>query len=247
MDSFNASQSATPKKHSSLKMLVLVFSIVLLCGGAYIASLTLKYYQQLATGTVDLHSFEKGGQTTVSGQQSVGTIRNSAAENFADDPSIGPADAKLTVVLFEDFQCPFCRQQFTALRTAIAKYSDSVRFVYRDFPISDKHPDAAKAAEAGGCANEQGQFWAYHDKLFLNADHLSVTDLKTYALQLHLDAAKFNDCLDSGKYTAEVNADFQDGLEAGVTGTPTFFFNGNRVAGVLNADGFDQIISYLNK
>jgi len=247
MEQQNAQQLKSGSKYTRLKIVVLATSILLLCVFGYIGKLTLEYYQQLSAGTLNLHAFETGSQTTAANIKDVGTIRNSAASNFADDPSIGPSDAKLTIVLFEDFQCPFCRQAFAAIRTAIAKYSDRVRFVYRDFPITEKHPQAQKAAEAANCAHEQGQFWAYHDKLFLNADKLSVTDLKLYAQQLRLDTTTFNTCLDTGKYAAEVTADFQDGLEAGVTGTPTFFFNGNKLAGVLSEDGFTQLIDYFTK
>lgn len=245
MEQQNSQQLTQAPKHTKLKMAVLVMSIILLLVFGVIAKSTFDYYTDLSTNSLNLHSFETGGKTEAKNLQTVGTIRNSAAENFADDPSIGPSDAKLTIVMFEDFQCPFCRQQFAALRTAIAKYSDRVRFVYRDFPISELHANAQKAAEAANCANEQQQFWSYHDKLFLNADNLTVNDLKLYAAQLHLDTAKFDNCLDTGKYTAEVAADFQDGVQAGVTGTPTFFFNGNRLAGVLSEEGFKQLIAYF--
>lgn len=247
MDTVQTTPPSSHNRHTRLRMIGLIFGIFLIIGVAYMAKLTINYYQQIATGTIDLRSFEQGGQTTVSTNQPVGTIRNDVVANFSDDPSIGPENARLTIVMFEDFQCPFCRQQFTTLRNAITKYSDRVRFVYRDFPISEIHADAEKAAEAGNCAHEQGQFWPYHDKLYLNADRLTVNDLKLYARQLHLDTAVFDNCLDTGKYSSEVAADFADGIAAGVTGTPTFFFNGNRVAGVISEEGFEQIIEFFIK
>ncbi len=238
-------EQPTTHKRFGIKLVFFVMCVVLLPLVAYIAKLTLNYYERIQQGTLDLSTFEQGGQTTLTSQPQVGTIRSTAVENFAGDPSIGPDNAALTIVMFEDFQCPFCRDAFPTVRGVIAQYSDRVRFVYRDFPISELHADAQKAAEAGQCAHEQGQFWPYHDKLFLNADHLTVPDLKLYAQQLHLDTHAFDNCLESGKYTEEVLADFDDGINAGVTGTPTFFFNGNRVAGTPTEEGFAQIIAYF--
>jgi protein-disulfide isomerase len=244
MDSQNA-QPAQHKDRTKAKVIALVITLVLLLALGYFAKSTFNYYQKIRTGTLDLSSFEQGGQTTITNTPQVTTIRNTAAENFADDPSIGPSTAKLTVIIFEDFECPFCQQMFPTIRSMITQHSDTVRFVYRDFPISERHPNAQKAAEAGQCAHEQGQFWSYHDKLFLNAGKLTVNDLKLYAQQLHLNTDVFDTCLDSGKYTQEVLADFSDGIEAGVTGTPTFFFNGNRLGGGISENGFEQIIDYF--
>lgn len=95
------------------------------------------------------------------------------------------------------------------------------------------HPNAQKAAEATECADDQGKFWEYHDLLFANQSALDVTSLKSYAAQLGLDTATFDDCLDSGKQTAEVEKDRQDGQSYGVGGTPAFFINGRFVSGAI--------------
>jgi protein-disulfide isomerase len=112
-------------------------------------------------------------------------------------------------------------------------YGDKIRFVYRDFPLTSLHQYAEKAAEASECADDQGKFWEYHDLLFANQSALDVDSLKSYAAQLGLDTAKFNDCLDSGKQTAEVQKDAQDAKSYGATGTPAFFINGVLVSGAL--------------
>jgi protein-disulfide isomerase len=228
----------------------LVTAIIVLLGIWYFASRVSDYYDQIQTGVVDLSAFSSPEEISQL-QGSQGAISDLppelAVHNFADDPAIGAEDAELVIVAFEDFQCPFCGAVEPEIQTMLARHSDRIRFVYRDFPIAELHPQAAKAAEAGQCAHEQGQFWPYHDLLYRNQAALTVSDLKRYAAELQLNTAQFDNCLDTGKYTEEVSDDFADGVRAGVTGTPTFFFNGNRVAGVITAAGFDQIIHYFTQ
>jgi protein-disulfide isomerase len=114
-------------------------------------------------------------------------------------------------------------------------------FVYRDFPIPS-HPNSQKAAEASECANDQGKFWEYQDLIWANQQALDVASLKGYAAQLGLDTATFNDCLDSGKKTSEVQKDYQAGQSYGVTGTPTFFINGLKVVGAKSFASFQSLI-----
>jgi len=160
-----------------------------------------------------------------------------------DDPSLGahPDDALLTIVEFADFGCPYSREASYVVR-ALAEYSTVVRYVYRDFPIADLHPTAALAGEAGECAQEQGRFFDYHDKLYQNQFDLSENALKRYAQELGLDTDLFNSCLDSHRYRDEVEQDRLAGAEAGVRGTPTFFFNGVRVEGAIPQDAFSALI-----
>ena len=168
-----------------------------------------------------------------------------------DDPSNGPATAPVTIIEFSDFQCPYCSRVVPTIARIKDRYGDSVRVVFRDFPIPQLHPNAAKAAEAGMCANDQGKFWAMHDLMFANQAKLDVPGLKQHAATLGLDAAAFEKCLDSGKYTAEVTKDQADGEKAGVQSTPAFFVNGRPVVGAQPYEAFTDIIneelSRLNK
>lgn len=161
-----------------------------------------------------------------------------------DDPYLGNENAKVVVVEFGDFQCPFCKQAFPIVRGLMNAFSDRVLFIYRDYPISDAHPDAQKAAEAGQCAWDQGanQFWALHDRLFLNQNDLTVPFLKEHASAAGLERTLFDQCLDSGANASEVATDYADGLRAGVRGTPTFFINGRRYEGPLSKSVFEQIL-----
>ncbi len=159
-----------------------------------------------------------------------------------DDPSIGPPTAAVTIVEFSDFECPFCKQAFPIIRELMATYSDRVRYIYRDFPVSEIHDNAQKAAEAGACAHAQGKFWALHDKIFQNAPQITVADLKNYAQSSGLDMALFTTCLDSGQFANEVQQDYRDGASLGVRGTPTWFLNGRKIEGVIPRETFIQLI-----
>ena len=168
--------------------------------------------------------------------------------SVGDDPALGNKNAKVTIIEFSDFQCPFCKRFHDATWTQLkSTYIDSgkVYFVYRDFPLSF-HQNAEKAAEAANCANEQGKFWEYHDIIFKNSQGdgtgLADADLKKYATDLSLDTAKFNTCLDTGKYKAEVSKDQADGSAAGVSGTPSFFINGIQLVGAQPFAAFQQTI-----
>jgi protein-disulfide isomerase len=146
-------------------------------------------------------------------------------------PARGPATAPVTIVEFSDFECPFCGRLFPTLKAVENIYLDRVRIVYRQFPLRRIHPLAQKAAEASLCANEQGRFWEMHDSLFGDQEHLTVDALKARAVELKLDTAAFNACLDSGKKVAAIDKDIADGAKAGVTGTPTMFINGRMMVG----------------
>lgn len=141
-------------------------------------------------------------------------------------PIRGPENAAVTIVEFSDFQCPFCGNLYPVMKEIETKYKDTVRIVYRQFPLTSIHPFAQKAAEASLCAKDQNKFWEYHDSLFENQQALSIDDLKTRAVNLQLDTAAFNACLDSGKQVDAINKDVLEGNRVGVTGTPALYING---------------------
>ena len=116
-----------------------------------------------------------------------------------------------------------------------------MRLVYREYPLPN-HPNAKPASEAGLCANAQGKFWPYHDKLFANQQKLGATDLKQYAVDLGLDVTTFNACVDSHKYAPAVDADIAAGNDVGVNGTPAFFINGRMLSGAQPFEAFKKII-----
>jgi len=164
-----------------------------------------------------------------------------------DDPVKGNPDATVTIVEFSDFQCPFCKRfHETTMPLIQENYIDTgkVKFVYRDFPLPSIHPNGAiPAALASECADEQGMFWEYHDKLFENQKNwelLAAEDVakefKAYSQELGLKTNQFNDCLNSEKYLDEVQKDYQDAVSYGITGTPGFFI-GNEEIGYMKLTG----------
>jgi protein-disulfide isomerase/copper chaperone CopZ len=162
-----------------------------------------------------------------------------------DDHIRGDFNAPITLVEFSDFECPFCARHFPTLNKILSDYQGKVRLVYKHFPLPF-HPNAQKAAEASECAAEQGKFWEYHDKLFENfSQGYSLEKFKQWAKELGLDANRFNNCLDSGKYAQKVQKDIQEGNQKGVNGTPATFVNGQLISGALPYEAFKQIIDNL--
>jgi protein-disulfide isomerase len=156
-------------------------------------------------------------------------------------PARGPANAPVEMIEFSDFQCPFCMRANPTIQQVMSTYGDRVRLVYRHYPLPN-HPNAAPAAEAAACAAEQGKFWPYYDRLFANQSRLQDADLKQHAVDLGLDGAKFNACVDTHQFKSLVDADVRAGAEAGVNGTPAFFINGRMLSGAQPFSEFKRII-----
>ena len=154
----------------------------------------------------------------------------------ADQPSLGNADAPVTIVEFTDFQCPSCAALHPELERLVKEYGGKVRLVARDFPLS-QHTEAFKAAEAAEAAREQGRYWEYVQIMMRNQSALSVEKLKEYAGELKLDRTRFDSSLDSGKFTEAVQRDVEDGMKLGINATPTLFINGRRVS----AKGYEEL------
>jgi protein-disulfide isomerase len=138
----------------------------------------------------------------------------------------GERTAKLTLIEFSDYQCPFCgRHSRETLPQLVRDYVETgkLRYVFRNFPLEALHPQAFKAAEAAHCAGEQGRYWQMHDRLFADQQALGVPQLSGHAQALGLDLTSFEQCLGSGKYAGKVRQDLVDGQAAGVRGTPIFY------------------------
>lgn len=154
----------------------------------------------------------------------------------------GNKDAKVTLIVISDFQCPYCQRHEETLKQVVKDYGNKVRIVWRNFPLTSIHPYAQKAAEAAECAGDQNKFWEMHDKLFENQSALTVDNLKGYAKGLGLNETTFSSCLDSGKYTEKVNKQAAEAQASGVSGTPGTFVNSELVKGAYPFDTFKQLI-----
>jgi protein-disulfide isomerase len=159
------------------------------------------------------------------------------------EPSLGPDDAPVTLVMFSDYQCPYCRQWYQEVFKPLeSAYPNKIRFVYKDFPLSSLHEFAAPAAEAAHCAGDQGKYWEYQAKLFSGELALGTQTFTKYASDLSLDDKKFADCLSSRKFEKHVSDDYTFAANLGVQSTPTFFVNGLAVIGAQPLEVFKQMI-----
>lgn len=162
----------------------------------------------------------------------------------------GDPNAPVTIVEFTDYQCPYCARHFSQTLPEIQKLIDAgtVKYVIKDFPLVQIHPQALKAAEAARCAGAQDAFWPMHDKLFAQQQEWSgqekaVDMFKGYAAELGLDQAQFDACLDSGQFQAVIEANLQEGVGYGVRGTPGFYINRQPLPGAYPFEAFQQLIA----
>ena len=177
--------------------------------------------------------------------------------SVADAPSLGRADAPVTIVEFSDYQCPFCQRFFATTLPALEKdyiEAGKVRYVFRDYPLDQLHPRARKAAEAAHCAGEQGKYWEMHDALFRNQSALDLPQLSEYARALGIDGPSFDACLSSGRNASRVSRGVSDGSAAGLQGTPSFVIGktkndniveGTPIRGAQSIETFRQVIDRL--
>ncbi len=157
-------------------------------------------------------------------------------------PSIGPANAPITIVEFSDYQCPFCKRWHDEVYdNLMAAYPNQIRLVYRNLPLTSIHPDAFSAAEAALCAGEQDVYWEYHDKLF-SSELLGNGVYLQYAQDLNLNMTSFEACINEGKYKDNVQSDSDFAVNLGIRSTPTFFINGLAIVGAQPLEVFTQII-----
>ncbi len=148
------------------------------------------------------------------------------------DHALGPADAPVTLVEYGDYECPYCARAHPIVKRVLARVGDRVRFVYRNFPLSEIHPHALHAAEAAeAVAETDGPFWAMHDTLFAHQQRLDDPSLVGYARDVGADADAVAIALAEERYAERVRAEFIGGVRSGVNGTPTFFINGARLDG----------------
>ena len=196
------------------------------------------------------------GAGAVAAQPNQPTLPNQPAPNYGPvkeldakvDHVLGKANAKITMIEYSDFQCPFCSRHLPTLKQIMAQYPNDVKLVYRHYPLSQIHPNAQKAAEASECVAKIGgndKFWQMHDKLFENQTTLGTDTYKRLAGEVGVDVAKFTACLDSGEMAGRVAADTASGNDAGVSGTPATFVNGTLLEGAQDVTAFQAEISRI--
>lgn len=222
------------------------FLVVLLIIASFLLGMLVTKLQYLEQGNAGTYPTQAGTQTAGQQQQpAAGAKVDVAVGNL---PVMGDKNAKVKVVEFADFQCPFCKQWFTEVEPNLIKdyvKTGKVAFYWRDYPFLGQESNLA--ANAARCANEQGKFWEFHDYLYQhqgqeNSGAFSADNLKQFGATLSLNTDQFNNCVDSGKYNTEAQKDMTDGQKAGVSGTPTIFINGISVVGAQPYTAFKTVI-----
>jgi protein-disulfide isomerase len=160
-----------------------------------------------------------------------------------EEPALGPQDAPIKLVVFSDYLCPYCRSLSHTLDELLERYPKDLRVIYRHFPI---HPQADRLAQAAQCAQEQGQFAAFHRALFERST-ITLEELRPLAEQAGLDRAVFSSCLDSDRFRTRVEQDLGEGTRLAISGTPTVFLNGERLEGNQSLEALSARIEALHR
>lgn len=225
------------KKFFWLPLAIIVFLLI-----TYFVYLTARYYIKIQRG--DLLDLGQGSfsqiEVTGGGQKKIVDASELKGEN---SPSIGNVDAKLQIVEFLDFTCPFSKQAFFVMRELVTRYPERMNLTIRYFPLQDEaHKGGLEAAIGAVCAQKQGKFWAYHDKLFQNQKNFTKEDLAAYSGQIGLDVPSFTKCLESDEARKKVENDWSDGYSLGLRGTPTFFVKNQRIEGAAPLNAWEKTI-----
>jgi len=162
-----------------------------------------------------------------------------------EDHSRGPRDAKLTIVEYGDYQCPYCGQAYPIVEKLMTTFANSMRLVFRNLPLADVHPHAEAAAEVAEAVGLQGKFWEIHDTLFENQRDLSAASLLRYVADVGADAKKATTDIAQGGPSQRVKADFESAIRSGANGTPTFFVNGVRYDGSWQYEPFSEYLTQV--
>lgn len=148
----------------------------------------------------------------------------------------GPENARITLLEYGDYECPYCGMAYRVIKKLQKRLADRMRFVFRNFPLTNVHPHAERAAEAAEAAGVQGRFWEMHDILYEHQHALEDEDLAEYAAALDLDVPRLMSEAEAGAHTERIREDFKSGIRSGVNGTPTFFINDIRYDGSYDLD-----------
>ena len=219
---------------------IVIFLLVAIGTGLFLGGVAVEVKRIMASGNVN----DISGEGTISLSTNAPPVSDAKNIKLVENASmsLGNPNADLTIVEFGDFGCPYTADASKTMREMAAKYPKRFHYIFKDFPNTDLHPDAEKAALAARCAAVQGKFWAYHDKLFANQSAQDDMSLARYASEVGLDTNAFATCYASKQFSRDVQTDFETGVQEGLRGTPTFFLNGHRAEGALPADALEAVL-----
>jgi len=218
-------------------LLGLVSGIAILAVIGFVVVLGMYFNKDKDLLTADLPG---GNNTNTEGNQKEAQIKVAQDDNVR-----GNFEAPVTIVEFSDFQCSFCGRFHPTLQRILDDYPDQIRWVYKHFPLDQIHPQARPAAEASECAAEQGKFWEFADGLFENQTRFGESFYQELATQLGLNMSEFEDCVSLRKYQDKVESDLQEGIKAGVGGTPNSFINGQSIPGAASYEQIKSVVESI--
>jgi protein-disulfide isomerase len=244
------SASVLPKrKYRLLKRLLLVFLIILIPPLVWFLSQVIFYFSEIKSG--------RG--MSIEDRKISGAISNTIKKTNVTDadrlrliptgiaPEMGSKNAKVTIVEFVDYQCPFTKDSSAPIRQVVSSLNDRVRLFIRDFPITELHETAKQSALAANCVLEQGQdvYWKFYDLLFQDQDRQTTDDLRGKAQLAGVKVIDYDACMNEGRYLKKIEQDVQDGIRSGVQGTPVFFVNGYPFQGALDEKTITRILNTM--
>lgn len=221
-------------------ILIIVVSLLVIALGVNFVQLVLHYKKAIGSGDIIINSV-LGQYSNYGGASSdlEVVVRRDEIESI-DSPNMGSDNPIMTIVIFSDFDCPYCAVFYPALKQFVIENNDKVKLIFRDFPL-----DNYNRSMAANCAFEQEKFWQMHDKLFYYQDKFSESLIDNIAKQIGLNMDEFNTCYNEEKYREEIEQDLILGIKAGVQGTPTIFINGEKFAGVMSKNILEQILGAI--
>lgn len=222
---------------SFVTVIVLIFAIF------FVYYLWQMKYGPLEKQTKTAEQFHQARFTFAGNSQAVGPRVSGNLNQYirSNNPRIGNKEAKVTIMAFIDFQCPFSQDGYPLFKEIMNKYGPATQVVIKYFPLIVIHPEAMDAANASACAGAQGKFWEYYDKLF-TIKKFDSASFQQYAKELNLDEKKFTSCLTTKPYQKDIDQDVLDAATLGIRGTPTYFVNQTPIEGVVDIKTWDNVI-----
>lgn len=221
----------------------IIISIVILIGVFFVIMMA-NFLSELNTNVIQTDLEQKSDDLNIGGgKDPLVTSNKDIYYSVFDknDPVRGSQNARLYILEFGDFECPYCEQMAVVLAEALVEFKEDISLVWKDFP-NPVHLQARGAALAARCAGEQGKFWEYHDYLFANQDSLSREVYNQIALELDLDLPQFNNCLETEKYIEQVGQGLVDGQKLEVDATPYLFIGNTKVDQAISKEQLAGII-----
>lgn len=230
-----------------IAILLSLLGLLVLLPLAWFAYLTAGYYTKIRTGEI-IDPNTRRLQASISSYVANTRVTQADLQRLQPTgivPELGNRNAKVAVLEFVDYQCPFSKQQAPIIRRVVQEMGDRIHFYVRDFPITELHPDARNASLAAGCilAQSQDMYWRFYDLVFNDQEHMSPDDLRTLASFVNADMKVYDTCVQNRTYDRKIDQDIDAAHGAGVQGTPTFFVNGVKFQGLMDEKTLTEILN----